>query len=209
MYMAPQEDPRLHRHDQRRRRRNFSLDNCHFTEQPEDFSAVDSPDGRSVLMSDDVSDSDSDSPPTSSRSPKRRRLHQQSSADEFHWRRLPELKARLSRLLEAAAGSTARVDILKRSLALPAGLLDVVAAHVAQEAGEEPRGLGGCVLHVFFEGRHDRHTLGSLRCDEAGEAPSFEIRLTLREGRWAAGGPAASSRLEVGTSYRLVKRRKY
>ena len=141
---------------------------------------------------------------------------------EAHRRRLHEIKAKLARLLEAAPGSTARVDILKRSLALPDGLLDVVASHVAQvnkvarwqnlqcsveepysfkpigpniciskkmatispsgnhvqEAEDEPRGLDGCVLHVFFEGRHDRHTLGSLNCcsHPGCLAPAFEIR---------------------------------
>ena len=219
MMEEAEEDPR-HRDQRRRRRRpNFSLKDCRFSE-PEDFSVEENSDSHSVVLmpfgGDGLSDSDSDSPPTSSsRTPKRRRLHERgppshassSPQQEVHRRRRPhEIRTKLARLLEAAAGSTARVDILKRSLALPEGLLDVVASHVAQEAEEEPRGLDGCVLHVFFEGRHDRHALGSLHCDPD-TAPSFEIRLTLREGRLASSPP--SSRLDVGTSYRLVKRRKY
>ena len=202
------EDVDLRHRDRRRRHRNF-YNRFH---EPEDFMEVEVNAKHSVLMSfrgDDFSDSDSDSSPT----PKRRRLHKReppsyasSSSQEVH-RRLHEVKAKLSRLLEAAAGSTARVDILKRSLAVPEGFLDMVASHVIQEAEVEPRGLDGCVLHVFFEGRHDRHTLGSLTCDADAAAPTFEIRLTLREGRTAAAA-SPSSRLDVGTSYRLVKRRK-
>ena len=186
----------------RRRRRNFSLENYRFNE-PAEFSFGE----HSVPFKvDDFTDSDS--PPTSSGTPKRRRLQEQNPpvyAGSSSQRRIHDLKAKLARLLEAAAGSTARVDILKRSLAVPEGLLDVIASHVAQEAEGEPRGLDGCVLHAFYEGRLDRHTLGSLHCDPE-TTPSFEIRLTLREGRFAAS--PSPSRLDVGTSYRLVKRRK-
>ena len=60
--------------------------------------------------------------------------------------RLPELKAKLARLLEAGSsstGSTAAADNLKRRLDIPAGLLDMVASHVIQEAEDEPYGLNG------------------------------------------------------------------
>ena len=64
--------------------------------------------------------------------------------------RLPELKAKLARLLEAGSGSTgtaatstAAADNLKRRLDIPAGLLEMVASHVIQEAEDEPYGLNG------------------------------------------------------------------
>ena len=60
--------------------------------------------------------------------------------------RLPELRARLARLLEAGSSSTgtaAAADNLKRRLDIPAGLLDMVASHVIQEAEDEPYGLNG------------------------------------------------------------------
>ena len=65
--------------------------------------------------------------------------------------RLPELKAKLARLLEAnpqggsttATSATAAADNLKRRLDIPAGLLDMVASHVIQEAEDEPYGLNG------------------------------------------------------------------
>ena len=59
--------------------------------------------------------------------------------------RLPELKAKLARLLEAGSSSTgtAAADNLKRRLDIPAGLLEMVASHVIQEAEDEPYGLNG------------------------------------------------------------------
>ena len=67
--------------------------------------------------------------------------------------RLPELKAKLASLLEAGSGKTtnaasggtteAAADNLKRRLDIPAGLLDMVASHVIQEAEDEPYGLNG------------------------------------------------------------------
>ena len=63
--------------------------------------------------------------------------------------RLPELKAKLARLLEAGSGSTGTAaastaaDNLKRRLDIPAGLLEMVASHVIQEAEDEPYGLNG------------------------------------------------------------------
>ena len=59
--------------------------------------------------------------------------------------RLPELRARLARLLEAGSSSTgtAAADNLKRRLDIPAGLLEMVASHVIQEAEDEPYGLNG------------------------------------------------------------------
>jgi len=136
-----------------------------------------------------------------------------------HLRLLPELRARLARLLEAAGSSKTETDNLKRRLDIPAGLLDMVASHVIQEAEDEPYGLNGCVLRVFYEGHHDLHSLGSLDYDP-NTVPTFEISLTLREcpnlswgqrvaRRLSLGGSPSSSRLDVGTSYRLVKKRKY
>ena len=68
--------------------------------------------------------------------------------------RLPELRAKLASLLEAGSGKTtnaaasgctteAAADNLKRRLDIPAGLLDMVASHVIQEAEDEPYGLNG------------------------------------------------------------------
>ena len=62
---------------------------------------------------------------------------------DAHLRLLPELRARLARLLEAAGGSKTEADNLKRRLDIPAGLLDMVASHVIQEAEDEPYGLNG------------------------------------------------------------------
>ena len=71
--------------------------------------------------------------------------------------RLPELRAKLASLLEAGSSGkttnaasasgctteTAAADNLKRRLDIPAGLLDMVASHVIQEAEDEPYGLNG------------------------------------------------------------------
>ena len=45
----------------------------------------------------------------------------------------------------------------------------------------------GCVLHVFYEGHHDLHSLGSLSYDP-NTVPTFEISLTLREGQSPSWG---------------------
>jgi hypothetical protein len=45
----------------------------------------------------------------------------------------------------------------------------------------------GCVLHVFYEGHHDLHSLGSLNVD-SNTVPTFEITLTLREGQAESWG---------------------
>ncbi len=115
-----------------------------------------------------------------------------------------ELEEKLAHLLEADEAA----DNLKRRLNIPEGLLKIVSSHVMQEAEEEPYGLNGtcprqlsaighstnlrtsytgCVLHVYYEGHHDLHPLGSLTCD-LNRAPTFEITLTLREGQAPSWG---------------------
>ena len=75
--------------------------------------------------------------------------------------RLPELKAKLARLLEAPGGngsngssktadSATAADNLKRRLDIPAGLLDMVASHVIQEAEDEPYGLNGERVNILL-----------------------------------------------------------
>ena len=101
---------------------------------PEDFSVEENVDSHSVVLmsfdgGDGLSDSDSDSPPTSSHSPKRRRLLHKQGQQEVPRRQPHEIKTKLARLLEAAAGSTAREAIQLKKLGLSFGLKNRLRFH--------------------------------------------------------------------------------
>jgi hypothetical protein len=104
---------------------------------------------------------------------------------------------------------------------LPPQLLGVIASHVLQEAANEPYGLKGCLLHIYYESETDCEFVASLDCDPE-TLSTFELTLTLRQdaGRrrgWRNKLPELVRSFStfgfgsvlIGTSYRLVKRRNY
>lgn len=73
------------------------------------------------------------------------------------------------------------------TVSFPEGLLSVIAAHVLQEAMEEPYGIKGCLLHINYEGDTALHRMATLDCDPGTLAKTFELTLTLRQGQSSWG----------------------
>ncbi|KAK9883804.1 hypothetical protein WA026_001998 [Henosepilachna vigintioctopunctata] len=63
---------------------------------------------------------------------------------------------------------------------LPCGLLQRIAVDIISMAENEPCGLRGCGLYLYFEGTDRCMRLGVVRCDPS-TACTFELHLTLRQ----------------------------
>jgi len=128
-----------------------------------------------------------------------------------------ELEVRLLETLCPAPGSGSRRKFI---FELPPQLLSIIASHVIQEAANEPYGLKGCLLHIYYESDTDCEYVASLDCDPD-TLSTFELTLTLRQDAgkksWRNKLPELVRSLSsfgfgsvlIGTSYKLVKRRNY
>ncbi|KAL3273835.1 hypothetical protein HHI36_015262 [Cryptolaemus montrouzieri] len=63
---------------------------------------------------------------------------------------------------------------------LPCGLLQRISVDIFAMSENEPCGLRGCTLHLYFEGIDQCMKLGVVRCDPA-TACTFELHLTLKQ----------------------------
>lgn len=136
-----------------------------------------------------------------------------------------ELETRLLETLCPAPGASASevsgASRRKYVFELPPQLLAIIASHVIQEAANEPYGLKGCLLHIYYESETDNEFVASLDCDPE-TLSTFELTLTLRQDPcrrrgWRNKLPELVRSFStfgfgsvlVGTSYKLVKKRNY
>jgi len=139
-------------------------------------------------------------------------LHLESTQDHISSQLKSEIECRLVESIEGSRPSNGY------GIEFPEGLLSIIAGHVSQEAAEEPYGIKGCVLYIQYEGETALHQVAALYCDPK-TVPTFELTLTLRQAptswsqrmarRLSFTSSSTACNLQVSTSYRLVKNRKY
>ncbi|XP_044758777.1 protein charybde-like [Coccinella septempunctata] len=93
--------------------------------------------------------------------------------------------ASITQRLESELRRAKSTHLFCGEVLLPCGLLQRIAADIVSMAENEPCGLRGCGLHLFFERVDECMSLGMLRCDPS-TACTFELHLTLKQNntRW-------------------------